>query len=199
VGGGGDLYLGSIQGFERHSNGFLTPVTEGPTPHTESSADNYCPEASTTDPSNHLAVALQAINSDTNHFDGSPQLAAYSADDHGNLTTKSTYENMPAVQVGTVNTLAMSPSGKLVAVGGKGFEIFHFNGSSPITRYSGALQTGTQFQQFSWDGENHLYALGGGKLYVYTVTPSSIKQASGSPYSIPEASSVIVQMIPAKK
>jgi hypothetical protein len=54
------------------------------------------------------------------------------------------------------------------------------------------LQSGTYFLEFGWDKANHLYALGIGKLFVYTVTPTSITEAPGSPYSIPEASSVIV-------
>jgi hypothetical protein len=47
---------------------------------------------------------------------------------------------------------------------GPGFQIFHFNGSSLITHYSAVLQPGISFQQFAWDGDNHLYALGGGEL-----------------------------------
>jgi hypothetical protein len=122
-------------------------------------------------------------------------LATYTADSHGNLTTKSTYENMPATALQFINTMSISPSGKLLAVGGQGFQVFHFNGGSPITHFSGVLQAGYAFQQFGWDGDNHLYALGGGKLFVYTVTPTSITEASGSPYSIPEASSVIVRSL----
>jgi hypothetical protein len=89
----------------------------------------------------------------------------------------------------------MSPSGKLFAVGGTGFQVFHFNGAEPITPFTGLLQANYQFQAFAWDGDNHLYALSGGKLFVYTVTPASINEAPGSPYSIPEASSVIVRSL----
>jgi hypothetical protein len=52
-----------------------------------------------------------------------------------------------------------------------------------------------QFNAFAWDSANHLFALGNGELYVYTVTTSSITEASGSPYSIPEAGTVIVQSV----
>jgi hypothetical protein len=55
-------YVGGIDGFERHSNGLLTFAIDGPTPNPESAGDFYCPEASTTDPSNHLGVALQAVS-----------------------------------------------------------------------------------------------------------------------------------------
>jgi hypothetical protein len=195
AGGGGDQYIGQIAGFERHSNGFLTSGIDGPIPATEESGDFYCAEASSSDPSNHLAVAMQPNNLDTTNFDGPSQLATYTEDEHGGLTTKSTYKNMPATEVGGVNDMEMSPSGKLLAVGGQGFQIFHFNGSEPITKYSGLLQSGIQFQQFAWDGANHLYALGGGKLFVYEVTTTTIKQSPGSPYLIPESSSVTVRVL----
>jgi hypothetical protein len=55
------------------------------------------------------------------------------------------------------------------------------------------LQPGHQFTQFGWDSANHLYALSAdGLLFVYTVTPTSITEAPGSPYSIPEAGNLIV-------
>lgn len=100
--------------------------------------------------------------------------------------------------------MSISPTGKLPAVGGggfeeygpKGFQIFHFNGASPITHYSGVLQSSHLISQFGWDKYNHLYVLGDGYLFVYTVTSTSIKEATGSPYSIPEASSVIVLDLP---
>ena len=54
----------------------------------------------------------------------------------------------------------ISPSGKVLAVGGgvpdcancgaPGFQIFHFNGSSPITHYTGLLHSSEKFVQFAW-------------------------------------------------
>jgi hypothetical protein len=128
------------------------------------------------------------------YFDQIPPslLVDYTTSSNGTLTTKSTYKNMPETGFDYVGTMSISPSGKLLAVGGQGFEIFHFNGSSQATKFSGVLQAGSSFQQFAWDKSNHLYALTENALYVYTVTTTSIEQAPGSPYSIPEASSVIV-------
>ncbi len=80
--------------------------------------------------------------------------------------------------------LAMSPSGKLLAVGGTaGLQIFHFNGSDPITHYTGLLTT-DDVSQFFWDNDNHLYAISqtSGKLFVFTVTPTNVSQAPGSPH-----------------
>jgi hypothetical protein len=93
---------------------------------------------------------------------------------------------MPVTEVKNVNALNASPSGELLAVGGSaGLQVFHFNGSSPITHYTGLLTT-DEIDQVFWDSSNHLYAVSNshGKLFVFTVTPTKVSQASGSPHSI---------------
>jgi hypothetical protein len=83
-----------------------------------------------------------------------------------------------------------------LAVGGReGFEVFHFNGSSPVTKFTEAMLPGVQITKFGWDKANHLYVLAAGYLHVYTVSSTSVKEASGSPYSIPESSNVIVRIL----
>jgi hypothetical protein len=94
--------------------------------------------------------------------------------------------------------MRMSPSGKYLAVGAiNGLEIFHFNGGTPATKYK-VLLAGKTIDEVYWDNNNHLFTLasdspGAGKLYVYTVTSTSVTEATGSPYSIPNPVSVIVQ------
>ena len=86
----------------------------------------------------------------------------------------------------------------IMAVGGiGGLQIFHFNGASPITKYTGLLTTST-IDKIYWDNSNHLYAISGsaGKLYVFTITPTSYSQASGSPYSVGTPVGLIVQPPP---
>jgi 6-phosphogluconolactonase (cycloisomerase 2 family) len=187
-----DALNGATEAFKRESSGVLQLVRGVPQlPKTKNPGDIYCPFKLATDPTDHLAFVLQAYNENTGYSDGPMVLASYTADSEGKLTTKSTFETMPSIE-SQANTISISPSGKFLAVGGAGFQIFHFNGSSPITKYTGVFQPGSQFTEFGWDGDNHLYALGSGELYVYTVTSTSVKEVSGSPYSIPEASSVIV-------
>jgi hypothetical protein len=180
--------------YKRESNGLLTyqsfDATKFPKPK-DSENDFYCPYLLAGDPTNHVAVAMQD-NSELGGFGGPVVLASYTADSQGNLSTSSTYETMPSTGLNSIAAISISPSGKLVAVGGKGFQVFHFNGASPITPYTGLLQSADQFLQFGWDTDNHLYALSNGQLRVYTVTPTSFEEDSGSPYSVPEASSLIV-------
>jgi hypothetical protein len=102
---------------------------------------------------------------------------------------------MPQASVGTVTDLKMAPSGRLLAVGGTaGLQVFHFNGASPITHDTGLL-TKSPVDQFFWDNANHLYAISraAGKLYVFTVTPTSATQAPGSPYTISGPQNIAVQ------
>jgi hypothetical protein len=102
--------------------------------------------------------------------------------------------------------IKISPSGQLLAVAGNsqlapapvlllanGLQIFHFNGPDPITPYSNVL-TSDPIDQMQWDNNDHLFALSFSthKLYVYTVTPTSITAAPGSPYTIASANALVV-------
>jgi hypothetical protein len=102
---------------------------------------------------------------------------------------------MPATSIVSVTDMKMAPSGKLVAVAGnEGLQVFHFNGASPTTKYTGLLTT-THINQMFWDNANHLYAISQstGKLYVFTITPTGYSQAPGSPHTIATPNSIIVQ------
>ena len=187
----------TIYGFARSSNGKLTSLNfNTPTPAYPKAGFDYCPYLAAADPTNHVAISLQ--ESEEESLVGTPQLASYTVGSGGKLTTTSTYKNMPYVSVGGVNWLRMAPSGKLLAVGGTaGLQIFHFNGSSPITHDTGQL-TKDPISQIFWDNDNHVYAVSqsAGKLFVFTATPTSVSQAPGSPYSISKVQNLIVQPTP---
>ena len=136
----------------------------------------YYPFYVTADPTNHLA-AVVAMNTNPETY-SAPQLASYTVDGQGNLSTTSTAANMPYTSVGTSAccwdmSLNLSPSGKVLAVAGPlGLQLFHFNGAAPITPYSAVL-TMDSIIRIHWDNNNHLFALSGttNKMYVFTVTP----------------------------
>ena len=109
---------------------------------------------------------------------------------------------MPATDVNTdlplnsqpIMFTDMSPSGQLLAVAGGGFQIFHFNGASPLTKLTG-LQRGTDIiRQTAWDNDNHFYTLDffGGQLRVFTVTPTSFSEDPGSPVDANGGAIVVV-------
>ena len=142
----------------------------------------WIPLQVTADSTNHLAVAMYPWYDPPKGTSLGPQLASFTVDSQGYPVSTNTYKNMPLSDL-FPTVLNMSPDGKLLAVAGGGLEVFHFNGAAPITRYSKVLTTDS-ISWIHWDKTNHLYALStGGKLYVYTITPTSIAAAPGSPYT----------------
>jgi hypothetical protein len=185
----------SIYGLQRSDDGSITLLNMTPPyPATPTGYYFYCPwQGGAADPTDHIAFAMQLLNGNWAPV-GPYQLATYTADGSGNLTTTSTYSNMPSVLVGVVNNYWMSPTGKFLAVAGStGLQVFHFNGANPITKYTGKLVS-EDVDQVLWDNANHLYALGrvAGKLWVFTVTSTGVKQAPGSPYTITGADYLVV-------
>ena len=182
-----------IYGIQRSSDGAIVQLNITPPFPATPQPGFYCPYGAAADPTNHVAIAMQLLTG--NWAPAGPwQLAAYTADSSGNLTTTSTYQNMPSVLVGSVNDYWMSPSGKFLAVAGTtGLQVFHFNGASPITKYTNKLVKQDVDQVF-WDNSNHLYALGraAGQLWVFTVTSTGVTQAPGSPYAITGADYLVV-------
>ena len=189
-------YLDTTSGLLRHPGGLLDYGSISiSTPAAQNAGDYYCRSAVAADPVNHVAIAMMPVNGDLEQLDGPAQLATYTADSSGNLTTTSTWANMPATDAGDVSGLSMSPSGKLLAVGGDaGLQVFHFNGASPITHDTGLL-TSDPISQIFWDNNNHLYALSpsAARLHVFTVTPSSAVEAPGSPYTVASPAQIVVQ------
>jgi len=195
--------------FQRVSSGEIVTANAGvalpAAPPNGPDSGFYCPLTMATDPTNHAAMTLQAVDSvdDDGTTYGPVVIATFTADAEGNLKTTSTYKNMAVSGPGGGPTgspggsMRLSPSGKLLAVGGNGLEIFHFNGGNPVTKYK-TLLPGFTVSQILWDNSNHMYAIGtnsagAGKLYVYTVTPTSVTEAPGSPYSITSPGNIVVQ------
>ena len=117
----------------------------GGLPNPKNPDDQYLAVALATDSTDHVASALEDYSNDLGEIVGNDVLATSLSDSHGNLTTKSTYENMPTTDLSPITTMSISPSGKVLAAGGQGFQVFHFHGSSPITKYTGLLQPHATF------------------------------------------------------
>ncbi len=153
--------------------------------HVPSSVSAPSPSLITDDSSNHLAVALFAMTDPPCGPTKNPQLASFTAESNGSLKSTNKSSNMPSLP-GPINVMRMSPSGKLLAVAtGTGVQLFHFNGSSPITKFTGVVGTSGYIIDLQWDKSNHLYAINGasGNLHVYTATSTGLEEAAGSPYA----------------
>jgi hypothetical protein len=205
--GGCALTQGRLYTFARSNGGLLTQVSSTspaepamPPGATAGGAGpfGYVATAVAADTTNHLAVAEDAcffLNGAGQPY----QLAAYTVNSDGSLTTTDTYATMPSTTLAPA-FLEISPSGTLLAVSGTpGLEIFHFNGASSITSFTGVLTT-DYISAIAWDNSNHLYALvpaagptgGAGKLHVFAVTDSAAIEAPGSPYTIQNPSQLAV-------
>lgn len=181
-----------IFGYKRTTNHTLSPLSIVPKIPAAPSGEQYCPYLAAADPTNHVAISMTPMSFYA--VVGQPQLAVYTQTTTGNLTTTSTAANMPKTSITQVNDIWMAPSGKLLAAAGTtGLQVFHFNGANPITHYT-PLLTSSPIDQVFWDNANHLYAISRakGKLYVFTVTPTTYSQAPGSPYSIVSPKNIIV-------
>jgi hypothetical protein len=148
------------------------------------------------DPTNHLAVLMSGDGSTT-------KIASYTINStNGSISSSNTWSDMPATLIDsqeptnsqTLMYTSMSPSGKLLAVYGGGFQFFHFNGASPLTKYTGLYRGTDGIRQAAWDNSNHFYALDfwGGQLRVYTVTPTSFEEDPGSPVNATGGAIVVV-------
>jgi hypothetical protein len=153
-------------------------------PEPSDAQDFYCPAMLAGDPSNHLAYAFRKYYPSISELSTPYFLASYTVDPQGNFSTESNYTNMPAANIGTLSSMAVAPSGKLLAVAGSyGFELFNFDGGSPITKI-GSLVASDPVTQVAWDKAGHLYVLTTSSLYVYAATSSGLQPASGSPYAL---------------
>jgi hypothetical protein len=150
--------------------------------------------ALTDDPTDHIVLALRG-EATIDCGDGEPenpygpaQLASFTPNSQGALSTTNTYKNMPAVAgINWPTSMRVSPSGKFLAVAvDTGVQFFHFNGANPITKFTGIVGTSGSVTGMAWDTQNHLYALNtSGKMHVYAVTATSVKELSGSRSVVP--------------
>jgi len=205
---------GGIMSFGRGANGLLsempytiTPANGPAAPPGSTSSGvkqpSYAAGLTAADSSNHVAMAEFPCYAQGGVAATQVQLATYTSDANGNLTTADTYATMPATAVNPLD-LKMSPSGTLLAVGGVGgLQVFHFNGASSITSFTSVLTTDNISQMF-WDNSNHLYAItlsvgslavNPGKLHVFTITDTAATEAPGSPYTIAAPASLAVQSV----
>jgi hypothetical protein len=153
----------------------------------------YSPDASPS--GNHVVVQLYPDDGNP------PQLGSYTVASNGSLTTTNNSSSMPTSALVQPYT-TFSPSGKLFVAYADGIEIYKFNGAAPLALWQTVL-SGTSISQVAWDGSNHLYAISEeNKLYVFTVTPTSVTETSsiniGSPFEMVVVSKLGAKAAPAE-
>lgn len=126
---GGNGSYSTLNGFKKQSNGSLVDLNQNypfPSGQAANISDNYIEQA-VADITNHLAVNIYSVTNDASP--NVDHIATYAINTTtGNLTTSSTFANMPKTEVSESTSQAMSPSGKHLAVSGpNGIQIFNFN------------------------------------------------------------------------
>jgi hypothetical protein len=153
-------------------------------------------------PASHMAIALHADLGGGCGVDSTPPaLAPYTVDYLGNLL----YDGAMLQTAINPASMAINPQGNLLAAGGPGpypfypqvgpgLQVFHFNGANPITAFSNILTT-APIDKVAWDKSYHLYALSRAtnKMYVFTITPTSITPVAGSPFTLNGPSAIVVR------
>jgi hypothetical protein len=192
-----DSDVNDIVTYKRESNGFLTYVgTSHDTPPAQSPYEYCAAGVNASDPTDHIATVFSIFNPPGDDVMSPPfALGTYTVNSSGTPSTTSDYENMPTANLGEgVDAMSIDPTGKLLAAGGNsGLQLFHFNGASPITSYSGVLQSGNFVRALCWDKSGQLFVLQGESVDIYNVTPTSytklkpwtLKNPTGTtPYSM---------------
>jgi hypothetical protein len=186
----------AICGYKRASNGNLVDLNSydgSPSCNTArigtkgqpSGSNGYIGFVSADPATNHLAANVSYADAYTGAYIDT-RVATIAIDTaSGKQLTSSTYANMPEAKT-PVSSLVMAPGGKLLALGGSnGIQIFNFNPGRQATPNTGLISTADVTEMY-WDNNNHLYAISNADnaLHVFTVTPTSAKEAPESPYFI---------------
>jgi hypothetical protein len=184
--------------FQRASNGALTYLADGPLP-AAPQGTGYCPEGAAADHANHFVIAMSPCTGDQ-FCSGPIQLAVYTIDSSGNLTTSSTWQNMPTT-VAEPGPYGFSPDDKYFAIAGYvGLDVFAWDSAGATLTHIATINnpqgtcspdangrescTGISFGNLAWDANDHLYTYLGNQLFVYAVTSSAVTPAPGSPYVV---------------
>jgi len=169
---------------------------------TRESAGNSSPASLivTADPNMNLAGILEQEDPDGEFLDYS--LAAFKIASNGVVTQTIPTDEATPIDMRDINALAMSPSGKFLAVSGPNtVKIFKWSGTEPAALFAtlpiDETDTNANANVMRWDNANHLFAYvggaNGGNLYVWTVTDGGATDAPGSPHAFDGSISPVIQ------
>lgn len=179
------MFSPNIYGYVRNASGELTDLNTNANLPTPPSGIGYCPEgAAVAGNQPYLVIALQGSASP--YEAGSWQLALYSIQGDGTLTTTSTPANMPTTAVGQIYDYRFDPTGNYLAVAGAlGVQLYALrNGALAQVSFLALRQAITQV---GWDAVGHLYAISGpaGVLLPIQVMDGGSSLQVGNPVSLP--------------
>jgi hypothetical protein len=186
--------VNDIVTYKHESNGFLTyGGTSNDTP-TAQSPYEYCAGLNASDPTDHVAVGFTIFNPPGDDIEPGMALGTYTVNTSGTPATTSDYENMPVTSGFNPYVMSIDPTGRLLAVGGTGaFQLYHFNGANPVTRYSGVIKTNDLIRSIAWDKSSHMYLLTDHSVDIYNISTKSYTELK--PWEFTAPYSMIVQTL----
>jgi hypothetical protein len=188
--------------FQRGSNGTLdsSPFAFAPLPATPDSTV-FCPLGAASDRAAHIVVAGNVCNNPMPCESFGPwELAIYSIDSSGNMTTASTSQNMPVLNAISSyispSSYEFSSDNRYFAIGSyTGIEVFLWDSNAAtltliatVSNTQGSCNaqgcSGNGYGNLAWDSNHHFYSWIGNQLVAYEVSDTGVTQAPGSPYPV---------------
>jgi len=173
-----------VFGLARNNDGTLTSFDSGALP--PPSNDFICPSGVATS-ANYVVIAFIDVESQN----ALEQLGAYTLHDDGTLSLISnTVINTPFTGV---RDIAMDPSGQYLAVSGdRGLQMYSLHADGTLAAVGPVMDSSLPFNVLKWDSSNHLYAINGIGLYIFTATSGVLSEDPGSPLPVTEGGSLAV-------
>jgi 6-phosphogluconolactonase (cycloisomerase 2 family) len=174
-----------VPGFARNSDGTLAQFESGALP--PPSNDFICPSDVETSAMNYVVIAFIDVEAP-----GSlEQLGSFTLNSDGTLTL------LPSTVITTPfdgeRNMAFDPTGQYLAVsGGAGIQMYSLQAGGTLAPIGSVVDSGVPFNVVKWDNSNHLYAISGAALYVFSSNAGVLTQAPGSPMPVTEAGSLAV-------
>jgi len=190
---------GSVWGYAQRSNGTLAQMQPGaqippPQPGQGTSA---CSQAVATSAAGYVAVAWNGGYC----CGGPPVIATYTLQGNGALSLVANSEQY----VGCGQPImAFDPSGRYLAVGCDGVQIYALGAQGKLSPMGSAQQPSVPFGYVAWDSANHVYGIpqagwqvcqSGGNacgLYIFNFNAGALTLAPGAPHTLSQPGSLVV-------
>jgi hypothetical protein len=187
---------GGVWGYRRHAGGMLTPFQSDAQGLAGPDVDSWslCSQGIATSALGYVAAAWNG-----SLCCGGPEgIATYRIGNNGVLSKVSQV-------ITNENAMAFDPSGRYLAVAlTGGIQMYQLQSNGTLLPIGAVQEPAVPFGSFAWDSSGHLYAITNPSsqfcqqsgsacgLYIFNSNAGGLSLAPGSPYAIPQASSVTV-------
>jgi 6-phosphogluconolactonase (cycloisomerase 2 family) len=190
---------GSVWGYARRSNGTLERMQPGAQvpPPQQGQGTSACSQAVATSAAGYVAVAWNGGYC----CGGAPVIATYGTQSNGALSLVANSEQyIGCAQI----TMAFDPSGRYLAVGCNGVQVYALGAQGQLTAIGSVQQPSVPFAYVAWDSANHVYGIpqmgwqscqNGGNacgLYIFNSNAGALTLAPGAPHALSQPGSLAI-------